>query len=381
MRRTFSIMILIFIIIALVVSVMPAAAQAEMPKLQHIFIISVDGLSQEGFISSSVPSMKHLAGEGVIDENCLGIRAETPEAAQASLLTGTLPDEHKYYSSKDRPQIASFLDVLKQGGRSFMVLDGSGGKLQAFDYGAAHYLCLDSAQTDREVLEKAAEVFSRQKAFYNHIVLNDCREAKLTLDEKLYCQTIANTDSAIGDFLVFLRNEKLYYNSIIIVTSPCSCSLSDKVPLIIHGPCLQAGTRINNSMIVDVIPTLAMLSGLKVPAGSRGIPLYDALLYTSEERGSQLQKWVKALQQERSLYWQQNYQLQDEIYRNYNRISSMKEERQNIFEYAGQKEDIIAGLKQRVKIERYVFCAIIALLLLGYGAEYAVLKKKYLLFK
>lgn len=381
MRKAFSIMIVTFLMAALGVSVMPAATRAEVPKLQHIFVISVDGLSYEGFNSSSVPSMKHLAGEGVIDEKCLGIRAETPEAAQASMLTGATPEEHKYYSAEDRLQMASILDMLKQGSRSFMVLDGSGGKLKAFDYGEAHYACVDAALTDRQVLEKAVEIFGKQKPFYNYIVLNDCREAMLTLDEKRYYQTIADTDSAIGDFLAFLRNQKLYYNSIIIVTSPRSCSSSDQVPLIIHGPSLQVGTRISNAMIIDITPTLCMLSGLKTPVGSRGIPLYDALLYTSEERGSQLLKWVKALQEERSVNWQQNYQMQDEIYRNYHRISSMKEERQSIFDYAGQKEGVIAGLNQRVKTERYIFCAIIALMLVGYGVEYVVLKKKYLLFK
>ncbi len=360
---------------------LPAKTQADVPKLQHIFVISVDGLSYEGFINSSVPHLKHLAGEGVIDEKCLGVKAEAAETAQASLLTGALPEVHKYYSAEDRLQMATILDMLKNGGRSFMVLDGSGGKLKAFDYGEAHYRSVDATATDQQVLDLAVEIFEEQKPFFNFIVLNDCWEARLTLDEKRHHQAIAQTDTAIGEFLAFLRNQKLYYNSIIMVTSARSCSLSDQVPLIIHGPHFQVGTRIGHSMILDITPTICLLSGLKTPLGSRGIPLYDALLYTSEERGSQLQKWVKALQEERSLNWQQNYQMQDEIYRNYHQISAMKEERQNIFAYAGEKEDVIIGLKQRLMVERGIFGLLFLLLLVGYGVEYVILKKRFLLFK
>lgn len=381
MRKICTVIITVYFLAAFNMFIMPAAAQAETPKLQHVFVISVEGLSYEGFNNGSVPHMRHLAGEGVIDEKCLGIKAEAPEAAQASLLTGTVPEGHKYYSAADRLQMACILDMLKQGGRSFMVFDGSAGKLKAFDYGEAHYTVFDVAATDGEVLGEAAQIFTQRRPFYNHIVLNDCREAMLTLDQGRYYETVAATDAAIGDFLVFLRNEKIFYNSIIIVTSPGSCSSSDQVPLIVHGPFLQVGTRMNNTMIIDVTPTICILAGLKTPLGSRGIPLYDALLYTSEERSNQLQQWVKALKEERSLNWQENYQMQDEIYRNYHRISSMKEERQSIFEYAGEKEGVIAGLSQRVKTERFIFGAILTLMLVGYGVEYAVLKKRYLLFK
>lgn len=381
MRKPFFTLFLTVLFTALLTAAMPHAAKAEASTLQHIFVISVDGLSYEGFINSYVPSIKHLAGEGVTDEKCLAIRAETSEAAQASMLTGTLPEQHKLYSAEDRIQTASMLDMLKQGNRSFMIYDGSGGKLKSFDYGEAHYSSFEASLSDQELLARAVETFKQHKPFYNYIVLNDCREAFLTLDDKHYYRTVAQTDQAIGDFLAFLRNEGLYYSSIIIVTSPRSSSPSDQVPLIIHGPGFQVGTRISNSMIVDITPTLCMLSGLKQPPGSRGVPLYDALLYTSNERMGQLNQWVKALQEERIINWQQYYLLQDEIYRNYHQIASMKEERQSIFDYAGQREGVIADINQRLAIERFVFLAIFVIMLVGYGVEYLILKKKFLLFE
>lgn len=362
-------------------TILPPTPRAEASSLKHIFVISVDGLSYEGYNSNPLPNIKHLAGEGVIDEHCLGVRAETSEAAQVSLLTGAIPEQHKFYSSEDRVQMATILDVFNQSSRSFMLYDGSGGKLKSLDYGAAHYAQYAAEISDQERLSKVVEHFKQARPYFNYIVLNDCREAVLTLDNKRYYQSLTKTDQAIGEFLTFLRNEKLYYDSIIIVTSPRNVSTSAQVPLIIHGPGFQMGTRINHAMVIDVTPTLCMLSGLKAPAGSRGIPLYDALLYTSNERNAQLNQWVKALQEERTANWEQYYLMQDEIYRNYHQIASMKEERQSIFDYAGQKEGVIANLSQRLTIERVLFLGIIALLLAGYGVEYLLLKKRFLLFK
>ena len=108
--------------------------------------------------------------------------------------------------------------------------------------------------------------------------------------------------------------------------------------MIVHGPGFQVGTRINKTLVIDVTPTLCMLSGLKPPQGCRGIPLYDALLYNSNERLGQLNQWVKALQEDRSANWQQYYVMQDEIYRNYHQIASMKEERKSILTMPGKKK-------------------------------------------
>ena len=77
MRKTLlTLFITVFIFVTTTAVFQPGRAEAA--TLRHIFVISVDGLSYEGFTSSSVPNIKHLAGEGVMDEKCLAVRAETP---------------------------------------------------------------------------------------------------------------------------------------------------------------------------------------------------------------------------------------------------------------------------------------------------------------
>ena len=59
----------------------------------------------------------------------------------------------------------------------------------------------------------------------------------------------------------------------------------------------------------------------------------------------------------------------------------MKEERQSIFDYAGQKDNAMNGMVKRLTTERMLFAGILLLLLLGYPVEYYVLRKRFLLFK
>ena len=154
---------------------------------------------------------------------------------------------------------------------------------------------MDSALTDQQVVEQVISHFQLKRPFYNYLVLNDCRDALLSLDEKRYYRAVASVDQALGYLVTYLRTENIYYSSIIVVASPRSSSQSDQAPLILHGPGFQAGTRITGSMVIDVTPTICLLTGVNPPLGIRGIPCYDALLYTKEERTGHLNQWVKSL--------------------------------------------------------------------------------------
>lgn len=360
-------------------SVGPALAEEEGPG--HIFIVNVDGLSYEAFISTPVSNLKHLAGEGVLDEKSLAICSDTGEEAQASLLTGAPPEQHKYYSANDRLEMASVLDMLKRGEYSFMVVDDTGGKLKAFDYGEKHYFQVDTKKSDREVVQEAIKHFKEQDSYFNYISLNDCMEALLSLDDRRYNEAILAMDQAVGDLLAYLRQENIYYDSMIIVTSARSSSPSHLVPLIMQGKGCKTGIKITDTMIIDIAPTVCHLSGVKPPYGSRGIPIYDALTGSGTNQAYIRDKWINALKSDRTTSWKSTYSLREELYRCYHQIASMKEERQSMFDFAGDKEDLINSLKSRITVERIVWGGLVLVMLLGYGVEYFVLKRKFLLFR
>ena len=73
------------------------------------------------------------------------------------------------------------------------------------------------------------------------------------------------------------------------------------------------------------------------------------------------------------------YDMQDELYRTIHQMTAIKEERQNIFEFAGEK--IINSLESRINWQRVLGMGIFLLMLAGYLLEYRWLKKKFTLFQ
>lgn len=358
----------------------PVGAEED-KELKHVFIISIDGLNYEGYISTPVTYMKHLAGEGVIDEKATGLRVNTMEAAEASLLTGAFPEDHRHLTARDKVEVESLLEGMKKQKRTLMIVDGSGGKLQSFARGEKEYIMLDADGEDREVIRQAIKSFNENKPFFTYIYLNDCRNALLSLDEKTYYESIKNCDNSLGEFINFLRKQDLYYNSLIIVTSARSSSPSHFVPIIIHGPGCKNGSKITGSMVIDIAPTVCRVVGLDKLYGTRGIPIYEAINIPEDKKLNVLISCISELKKNRAYSWNKYFDTQDELYSAIRQIASIKEERQSIFDFAGEREQVIVQLKSRLSLERLIYLGIFIFMLSGYIIEYKVLKKKFLLFR
>lgn len=379
---------LLFFIIFLTLFLWPMSIKAEteskletLPTLQHIFIISVEGFNYEGYVGVNCSNIKHMASEGIKDEKCLALKVDSIEAAQASLLTGTFPEEHKFITKNDKVEVESLFDILKRQGLSFVVVDGSGGKLRPLAHSDTTYVKINSDLSDKEVLDIAYKHFEKNRPFLTYVYLNDCMEKLLTLDDKAYYNAVKLLDQNVGDFLANLRKENLYYNSLIIITSPRSSSPSNMVPLIVQGPKCKKNGAISNSITLDVMPTISKLSNLPKPNSARGIPIYEGLDVTDNENKYLNHNYITELKSERIRTLNNYFTLEDDLFRTKYQIASIKEEKQNIFNFLGEKEKDISKLKLRLTWERLAYLGMFLLMIAGYYIEYLFLKKKFLLFR
>jgi len=380
--------LLIVIYICLILSVVfllyPESLMAEEGEkkqaLKHIFIISVAGLNYEGFVSAPTPNIQSIAAEGVIDEKSMAIKTNTIEAAEASLLSGAFPDEHKYLKAGDKIEVDLLVNLFNKNNKSIVIVDGSGGKLKSFSTDEKKYICLKSSVTDKEVLNQALKYFGNNKPFFTYIYLDDCIQSLISLNEKAYYSTIKSFDNCLGGLIDKLRKEKLYYNSLIIITSPRSSSPSNLVPLIIHGPMCRSNARINNTMVIDAASTICKLTGSGNLFNSRGMPIYDALLVPDTDREYVLDRWVNELKKERISTWSKYFKLQDEFEKNAREMASIKKEKEDIFDFIGEKDETITRLKSRISVERLLYLGLFFLMLIGYLIQYRLLKRKFLLF-
>ena len=229
------------ILMTILAAIWPTAAFAEEKKpINHVFLISVGGLNQEGYAGNPLPNLGYLSMEGTLYEKTLAVRSDTMEAAEATLLTGALASEHKHLTVNDSVEVESILDVFKKNGLSMLVVDGSGGKLNSFAYGDKEYKKLAAKAPSQAVFDESFRSFSQTKPFFSYIYLDDCTDALLRLDQDEYYKVIRNFDAQLGSFVKRLKESGVYANSLIIVTSARSTSPSNMVPLVIYGPGCKA---------------------------------------------------------------------------------------------------------------------------------------------
>jgi arylsulfatase A-like enzyme len=100
-------------------------------------------------------------------------------------------------------------------------------------------------------------------------------------------------DAEIGRFLGFLRQERLWEETLFVLTSDHGEEFFEhggvlhgqtqyqeviRVPLLIKGPGIPADTRVASPVsLVDIVPTLAARAGLEAPPGIDGIDLSPLL--------------------------------------------------------------------------------------------------------
>ncbi|MEA4926808.1 MAG: hypothetical protein VB084_16065 [Syntrophomonadaceae bacterium] len=370
------------IMIMISVMVWPAAVFADEKKpIEHVFLISVGGLNQEGYSGNPLPNLRYLSMEGAYFERSLAVRSDTMEAAEATLLTGARAQEHKHLTVNDSVEVESILDVLKKNGRSLLVVDGSGGKLNSFAYGDKEYRKLEAKASSDQVFEEAYKSFSQNQPFFSYIYSDDCIDALLRLDQDEYYKVVRRFDEELGIFVSRLKDSGVFANSLIIVTSARSTSPSNTVPLIVAGPGCKANVVISGGMVIDVASTICKLVALDPPAASRGIPLYSAFAVTEEDKTDFYTDWIKDMQKDRQANWSMNYNMEDELNRTIRQMNSIKEEKQSVFDFAGEREQLLMGLKNKMTVERMVWIGVVLVLLGGYLGEYLFLKRKFLLFK
>jgi hypothetical protein len=270
-------------------------AAAEKTPVEHVFLISVGGLNSEAYNKMVLPNLRYLVIDGVISERTMAVRADTVEAAEASLLTGTMVNDHRHFTSNDRVEVESLLDVICKNGRSVLVVDGSGGRMQSFARGPQEYIKLPAAGGSKEVFNAAKRGFSQTRPFFSYIYIDDCRDALMKLDRKSYQDCLKNFDDQLGQFIKYIRDSGLYKNSAVVITSARSSSSSNMVPLIIRSPNCKLNSSIENCMVIDVAATICRLSGLELPANSRGIPIYQAMQIKDSEREAAMNNWIDEL--------------------------------------------------------------------------------------
>jgi choline-sulfatase len=311
-----------------------AACGREKPvpaSLPPVILISVDTLRADhlpayGYRSVRTPHLDAFAKQAIVFENAYS-HVPLTLPSHVSLLTGTLPSANGVrnnlgyrFDAAAHPTIPSLLKTrgyVTGAAVSAYVLRASTGLGPAFDeYDDAMDKAAGASVGELEragprTLAAAKAWIERQPAgqpffymlhlFEPHAPYAPPEPFRTEYAGREYDGEIAAADSLVGEFLDFLRQKGIYDKALIVFLSDHGEGLGDHgesqhgiflyreaihVPLLVKLPDgHRGGERVAAPVqLVDVLPTVAAIAGLEVPADATGTSLLKIADGGSAER-------------------------------------------------------------------------------------------------
>ncbi len=313
-----------------------AVGAAGLTAIRNVLLVSIDTcradrLSCYGYKRGTTPNIDALAREGALFKTALTpVPITTP--AHCSMLTGTYPPTHGVHlNSFDRlaGSNVTLATVLRQAGYQTAAFVGAFplecrfGLNQGFEtydgrFNAEGKKEFFSRRTGEEVSRPAMAWLGEhaQKPFFLFLHYYDAHRpyaphppVTSPYMNDPYAGEIAYIDNCIGRVLERLRTLGVYDNTLVIVTGDHGEGLGEHgedthsyfvyqgtlhVPLVVRAPGCPKGIAVEqNASLVDIVPTVLGLVGLKVPARVEGVDLRAALEGGGEEGKGEREKGRK----------------------------------------------------------------------------------------
>ncbi|MGA3090453.1 MAG: sulfatase-like hydrolase/transferase [Terriglobales bacterium] len=317
-----------WVVICAVLSALPAAAQNPARPPLNVVLITIDTLRADhvgcyGYKQIKTPNIDSLAAAGARFERAFAVVPVTLPS-HSSMLTGTYPMQsgmHDFSGNKLSPLQPTLASVLKQSGYQTgavigaAVLDSRFGLNQGFDfyYDRFEFSRLDEANLDQMerpgnvVADVALDWLSKnsQKKFFlwmhlydPHFPYHPPEPYAREYAAQPYDGEIAFADEQVGRLLRFLKEKRIYENTVIVLCGDHGESLGEHgekthgffiynatmhVPLIIHLPENRSPENATARAIadpvslVDLMPTVLDAVGVEVPPQVEGHSLLAQL--------------------------------------------------------------------------------------------------------
>lgn len=285
-----------------------ACTPAEKPQ-PPVIVISIDTLRSDhlgayGYKRGQTPAIDRLAKDGIVFEQAF---AHVPLTlpSHASIMTGLLPPEHGVRDNAGgrlAPNVPTIATMLRANGYatgaavSAWVLrasTGIGNGFESYDDRIAFIegAPLGNLQRDGRETVRAARAFLDGHALQPFFLFVHLFEPHAPYTPS-YDGEITKADEAAGELLDAIRQTKRYDDTLIILLSDHGEGLREhgeqehgvllyrealQVPMIVKLPRSErSGTRVKHAVqLIDVLPTIAKLTGVTPPAKLRGRSLLD----------------------------------------------------------------------------------------------------------
>lgn len=375
---------LLIIIIGLTTTSMAIAApdiskpvREETPQVtSKIFFIVIDGLQADTLQKTSAPNLNGIANAGLRCNQMISVFPDTAQATVTSLLTGMLPESHKFIQKGDT-FTGKTIQQLMEEKKIKTAFFGAEGELKKLPAKAGHNCSGPFNGKDELVINNLLNEWTLEPAYFNVIVMPELREVLKKHGPKSneYKMAVTKTDAQVGRLLKKLHDEDSFDNSMIIVTGTLGAP-----PLIIKGLPFQANSQLPPVSLCDIAPTIGYLNGVKLGKVD-GLVLWNSF----KEIGGQtkdylLNERVKDLSEANAHLLQEMTRLQEEKLEVKQQQEIIAREKDDIQRQIEVRDVKIEGLNDRISLYHIIALAALGLFGLGYIIMYKLLRKKFLMF-
>ena len=287
---------------ALAQSPVPVAKpQRPMPEVEHIVIISIDGLRPDRLLLAKTPVMHAMIEQGTFSLWAKTTATSITLPSHVSMLTGVNPRKHKIEWNEDLPlkepvypkqptlfemaRMVGYTTALVTGKAKFEPLTKPG----TLDY---EFVPEKDLEIDEPVCDKAVEIIGRLKpnVLFVHFPADDKVGHKYGWGSPEQLAAIEKADACIGRIVAALESAGIKGSTFMVVTSDHGGAglthgpddpRSRTIPWIVTGPRVRKKfdlTQIGDLDVrtEDTCVTACWLLGLALPVYFDGRPIQQA---------------------------------------------------------------------------------------------------------
>jgi len=319
-KRTKYIILSIFIFILFVLIIWNTIShrlslKADLSELNNnnIIIITIDGFNQSFINKNNTPNIYTNLENGIYFKNCFSPSIQDLPA-YTSFFSGLYPGQHKIKDNLSGKllQTLPLLESYKSKNYktaafiSNIFLSSYFGLNKSFEYYHDEFELIRKQKINKMYLGTGAITYNTIK-WIQHTVNNKfflwVNYSALVSDKFLsgdkinnnfedkYIKELQSIDNQIGKIISFLKKEKIFSDTILIITAPYSSKIADstslpqrehRVPLIINIPETKKinGIKLNNYIeTIDIIPTLSDFLDIATPKNIEGKSLKKTITF------------------------------------------------------------------------------------------------------
>ena len=263
-------------------------------EIKHVILIVLDGVRPDRLLAANTPNMDNLAADGSYTWNAITVIPPVTISAIPSIFTGATPAVHKVEDWAGQIWAETIIEVFEGAGLPTAIIDQDpilGGYSATYCTGYHfHYNEFEYYTT------MAINYFTQHNPFF--LTIYDPEPDEMAHDygdqSDQYLSAIERADVQIGRIMGMLRELGVYDQTLIVITPDhgmTGFSHGSDIPTdmriftIFRGPGVKRGYEMENTensdigyvahRIIDIAPTITVLSGLGTPANSEGSVIYQ----------------------------------------------------------------------------------------------------------